>query len=253
LKSSFKLIQGKKIIPDGSSTNVNARDMEYFMKCPLKYLLNVELNEDPVPAMHKALDQTISHSTVRLIINKIPSEESLINQYERRLELNGPLKDIALEEGIKLVRKYHHNIVKIMDKYNLLFPSFSKTYSAYGCTIEVPIHLPIRENAPKKLKPTRYIIVDYSESTPNWNIYGRLWAALVKISLMEEGLTSLEMGILNLKNNRINIPPMTSRSMAKDFLDNVCASFAAQLIYPSIGKHCFGCIYSRYCTDLLTT
>lgn len=244
MRSSLKLIQ------DGKTTTISSRQVEYYLKCPLKYTLNKEFGRDLTSAMYKALDQTISHSTTRLVIEDVPSLESLKTQFRRRLKVE--VEDTILPRADKILTKYHKAIIHIMKNYSFIVPSFVESYSAYGCTIEAIIHLPIRSRK-AIAKATRYLLVEYTEvPTVNWNVYGKLWISLVKRSIMERGISAIEIGVLNIATGKVLIPPLRSKSISRKIINDICAFISSDLSYPTFGKHCHGCVYQRECTDAIS-
>lgn len=240
-----------KIIPDGKTCNYTTREVEYILKCPLKSHLDRQLKLDYKPVMHKALDQAIAHSTLRLIVDDMPRVESLINQFESRLDTpSEEVKELAMKYGVPLISQFHHEIKKLMKTYSLVTPSFKETYSAYGCTLETTIHLSLRSRR-GVAKATRYLLIDYGNYTKNWNISGKLWVAMLKRSLLEKGISAIDIGVLNLKDGKIGYPKANDKNISREMLESICILLNGELVYPSVGKHCLQCVYQHQCSEAM--
>jgi len=246
-------------IPDGKIETIDYRLAEYYLKCPVRYNFNSISNNDFAYDMYTSLDQTISHSSLRLVVSDIPSITSLENQFLKRFKVKiskrdsqySTVQDILdkyVERGSKLLRNYHTAISNIFNKYTVTMPSFDVDYTSNGLSLNIIVPFVMKRKGIKSGKP-KYVLIDYYNTTKSWNTYGKLWATAIKLYLMDTGITTIEVGMLNLHHMKmVDIRPDGS-SLARIFLDNMCKLINGHIVYPVYGKHCFGCVYQEMCSS----
>lgn len=251
----------KGIIP-GTTTLINFRDIEEFMKCPLRHYFNQSVISDFKTVMHRALDATLRIISLKLTVGTAPTKDKLesifIEKYEEILASYSNISADTGErcenrkvEGISIVRSFADTYEALTNRYTFISPAAAFDCAMNGVTIRIyaPFFVSKKTNDNLAQNKKLYIIPEYDKDiTRNLNSYNRLWGAMVlRYLATEKMISSIDVAILNVPRGTLHKIGHSSDSMVTLFQENITRQLASHSIYPVYGRHCHSCLYQVEC------
>lgn len=236
----------------GENLSVTTRELGYFLKCPLRF----SFSKDPGPEEfnylnEKILEQCFNYIMVKEIAAARTDFYSIKTHLENLIHTNIPqeLQDSSLETNLKLVTDFYNSLTKFKEKSTFIYPPFEMEMTMHSVTLKVLVNVGIKTTMKSSPIPiTRYLIFDYSNTiNETWNIYPRLWASLVKRLLIEQGISTIDTGVLHIKSGKFLPTKYSKTSKVDQIIADACLAYATKMEYPVFGGHCYSCSHKESC------
>lgn len=225
--------------------------MAYFLKCPARTRLSVSKETThPSLILEEVLDTTLSYLFVKETANMRPTIGSVLKHAKDLIieKLPPMYQESYSADAEKILTGFFNNLQDFKSKNELCFPPFEMDLSLHGVTLKLLVNIGIKKKT-TGLPITRYIVFDYAKSTgkDSWNIYPRLWAAAIKMLLQEQGITTIETGVLNIPTGKYLPIKYSTMGRVNEMISDACLAIATHMEYPIFGGHCHTCIVKEQC------
>lgn len=229
---------------------LNSRDVEYFLKCPLRYWINKEAKADYNLEYKKIMDSVFATFIIRLITELHPSKPILYRSFLDRLKKNINKDDIVEQyysKGLPILDKFFDFMLLLEKDYKIRKVPTYIDYMSLGLTISVSVPL-IVSSIKSSYPNTRFILLDFEDTTKRWNSYSKLWSSVVYNALLEQDITLIDTVSVHLQTGKSKIITPGESSMINLIIESVAHVIANRLVYPVYGGHCNSCIYQNECS-----
>lgn len=240
----------------GQVPEITHRELSYFLRCPLRHTLSKKLGiKDPLFQKELICDQVFSYLVVKEISGTLHSA-SVVYKHLRSLCLSAyqdrTVAESYLEPVKKLVDIFYNNLPSLKKRNTIVYPPFEVEMIMHSVKVKIFVNVGIVGN-PKagELSTTKYVLFDYSDSLPEyWNCYQKTWAAVLKKLLADQGITTIEIGVLHIKTGKYLPIKYAKDSNVGQLAADACLSYASNMEYPVYGGHCFKCFFSKECSAI---
>lgn len=231
----------------GFVEDMNYRDFEHFMKCPLRSYLRKAGGLDVDLLYISTLDLVFNKASLMLLTNTVPSMDFLSANFKAHLKAL-PIVDDFKQALLERAQREHfphyiQHTTKLLEKYNVISPVTPYSYSNNGVTIEIVTSFTLQE---KKGIETFCVLLEY-QKVYEWKSYSRLWSAVLKNLLFERGLTRLGVKVLSLPNGELMEVHQNKHRLTSEIMHYSTAMYASRAVYPVYGGHCHRCSFSDEC------
>lgn len=223
------------------------------MKCPLRYALTTSKDTThPSILQEEILDTCFSYLLVKETAGLRPSLKQVIENAAAIIdERVGELyKQDTLSSVSRTIEMFYKGFPKFKENNELVLPPFELELTMHAVTVKLLVNLGIKART-KSLPITRYLFFDYSTTrSPSWNIYPRLWAAAAKMLMAEQGVNTIDTGVLNIPTGKFLPIRYSANSKVNGIIGDACIAYSAHIEYPVFGGHCHNCIVREDCANL---
>lgn len=236
----------------GEHLEITSRRLGYFLKCPLRASLSKDKETTQGSFLEEEiLDSCMNHLLVKEIAGFSPSIKSVMDHAAELV--NQRIADIHKQSTLDsigpILARFHKTLPEFRKNNDLVFPPFEMNLTMHGVTIKLLVNIGIKART-SGLPITRYVFFDYSTTkNPTWNIYPRLWACAAKMSLAEQGVTTIETGILNIPSGKYVPIRYSTNTRVNPIIADACIAYAAHMEYPVFGGHCYSCVVKEQCAQ----
>jgi hypothetical protein len=236
----------------GQSLTVSTRELGYFLKCPMRY----SLSRNPGPydytsTNEKVLEQCFNYIVVKQIAAVALDFHTVRSHLENlvKSEIPQELQETYFESNLKIVTDFWNSLDKFKEKNTFIYPPFEMELTMHSVNLKILINAGIKTTTKSSPVPiTRYLVFDFSNNVNDtWNTYSRLWAATAKRLLVEQGISTIETGVLHIKSGKFLPIKYSKHTKIDAVIADACLAYATNMEYPVFGGHCYSCLHKESC------